>query len=330
MRHRSRAILSRIPPVGSPFVEEKSVDAAMKKPKPSRRKLNYWRNLSVFALGTMIAGLAITFYGILPFKYAYARAHPFKMPVCCRTPLDWGFAFEDVSFPSADGTLLKGWYIRSQNGAAVILAHGLGGNRISGMGQGIALAEEGFGVLLLDLRAHGESGGTTIIFGGADIQAGVGFLQDQPDVRQKKIGVLGISLGGLQAIQAAAATEEIAGIITDGAAPNEFEDLPTPNRLLHWLDLPFQWVMFRFLISQGVPGPISAIAAIRRIAPRPILLIAGARSDYERDQQRKFFQASGEGCSLWEVPEAGHTESWDRRKEEYRRRMVSFFQETLR
>jgi fermentation-respiration switch protein FrsA (DUF1100 family) len=78
-----------------------------------------------------------------------------------------------------------------------------------------------------------------------------------------------------------------------------------------------------------VTGPLPLTEAIGKIAPRPILLIAGAQSEHEKDMQRKFLQAAGEGCTLWEVPEAGHTESWTKRNAEYKRRMIDFFDPAL-
>ncbi|MGB7539741.1 MAG: alpha/beta hydrolase [Anaerolineales bacterium] len=295
---------------------------------PSIKGSTYWRNLIGFAAGSLLAGIIFAFYGILPVHYANSRAHPPRLPICCVSPKDWGIPFEEVSIESEEDILLRGWYIRSRNGAAVIVAHGIGGNRTSDLEKGAALAREGFGVLLLDLRAHGESGGETITFGGADIQAGVRFLEAQPDVL-RKIGVLGSSLGGLQAIQAAAGMQAIAGIITDGAAPNAFEDLPVPHGWERWLDTPFQWVAFQTWISLGVPGPLSVVEALGKIAPRPVLLISGTLGDYEREMQRKFFRAAGPGCTLWEIPEAGHTESWIKRKKEYGERMIAFFSQAL-
>ncbi|MBN1439429.1 MAG: alpha/beta fold hydrolase [Anaerolineales bacterium] len=300
----------------------------MRKNPVPRRSAVYARNLIRFAAGTLAAGLLVAFYGILPFQYAEGRAHPPRLPVCCATPADWEIPFAEIEIPSEAGILLRGWYIRSRNGAAVIVAHGLGGNRISVLPQGIALAEEGFGVLLLDARAHGESGGETVTFGGGDILSAAAFLREQEDV-SGKIGILGISLGGLQAIQAAAAEEDIAGVLADGAGPNAFADVPVWISPMRLLELPFQWVGFQVWKLQGVPGPLPVTEALGLIAPRPVLLISGARGDYEREMQRKFLRAAGESCTLWEVPEAGHTESWDKRTGEYRQRMIAFFRDAL-
>ena len=288
----------------------------------------YWRNLLAFAFGMLILGSAFVFYGVLPVLYAFRRAHPDRIPVCCTDPADYGLAYEDVSIESADGAVLRGWYIRSRNGAAVVLAHGIGGNRMAVLEQGAFLAQEGYGALLLDLRAHGESGGDAVTFGGEDIRAAVEWLESQPDVGGK-IGAAGYSLGGLQALQAAAGMPRIAAVLADGAAPNVFADTPAPDRVPRWLDLPFQWVTFQVWAVLGVTGPMPLTEAIQKISPRPILLIAGGASDYETAMQAGFLRAAGEGGSLWEIPGAGHNGGWALQTEEYKRRMAGFFNQAL-
>jgi len=64
---------------------------------------------------------------------AHLTAAAFDPPVIPldRTPHDAGITdYRDVTFISEDGITLGGWYIPSRNGAAVILAHGFGGNRL--------------------------------------------------------------------------------------------------------------------------------------------------------------------------------------------------------
>ena len=46
------------------------------------------------------------------------------------TPRDDGFAYEDLTLKTVDGFDLKGWYLPTHNGAAIILLHGYGGNRL--------------------------------------------------------------------------------------------------------------------------------------------------------------------------------------------------------
>jgi len=66
----------------------------------------------------------------------------------------------EISFPSADGFRMAGWYAASRNRAAVVLVHGTGADRSSLLAETRILAEAGFGVLALDLPGQGQSEGT--------------------------------------------------------------------------------------------------------------------------------------------------------------------------
>ena len=83
---------------------------------------------------------------------------------------------------------------------AVLLLHGLGGNR--GTVGEIAeqyLAPYGYAVLTVDARGHGESGGASSLNGSrevTDYAAALAWLRARPGVSDAKIGALGFSLGG--------------------------------------------------------------------------------------------------------------------------------------
>jgi pimeloyl-ACP methyl ester carboxylesterase len=88
-------------------------------------------------------------------------------------------------------------------------------------------------------------------------------------------------------------------------------------------------VTFQVWKTQGVCGPRPLTDAVALIAPRPLLLIAGAQSSFEQALQRKLHAAAGETSSLWEIPEAGHTGAWEARPQEYEERMISLFDRAL-
>src|SRR5262245_6330443 len=83
---------------------------------------------------------------------------------------------------------------------AIVMAHGLGGNR-AGMN---ALAEplyvpRGYAVLTFDARGHGASGGVVDVDGPAeiaDVKLLFERLRARPDVKDDAIGGWGISYGG--------------------------------------------------------------------------------------------------------------------------------------
>ncbi|WP_456403364.1 alpha/beta hydrolase [Hydrogenimonas sp.] len=84
-------------------------------------------------------------------------------------PSEWGAPFESIEHTAEDGVRLKGWWIPGRSHKAVLLIHGNRGSR-NGYHSGIFELgawywRRGFHVMMVDLRAHGESGGERISFG---------------------------------------------------------------------------------------------------------------------------------------------------------------------
>src|SRR5215217_7801756 len=97
---------------------------------------------------TILAGLVLAYYLVIPTMIALVLIH-YRQPICCVTAADRGLmTYEDVRFPTADGLMLVGWYVPSRNGAAIIALHGSGGNRTATLEHGAMLARHGYGVLL--------------------------------------------------------------------------------------------------------------------------------------------------------------------------------------
>jgi predicted acyl esterase len=69
------------------------------------------------------------------------------------------------------------------------------------------LARAGYGVLLYDARGRGQSQGDTDAYGwtwGPDVDAAIAWLKKRPDVRDGRIGALGLSTGADVLVEAAA------------------------------------------------------------------------------------------------------------------------------
>ncbi len=126
-----------------------------------------------------------------------------------------GVEYEDVTVETSDGVRLQGWYVPSRNGAAVVTYP-----REWTTAHAEMLAEQGYGVLLLDMRGYGDSEGDPNAFGwgcAKDIDAGVAYLQTRSDVNDGRIGGLGLSVGAEQMIEAAATNPALQAVVADGA-----------------------------------------------------------------------------------------------------------------
>ena len=295
-----------------------------------RRGWRYWRNLGMFALAAGCIGVLFLIYVGHPYYLSRGWAHPQRLAVCCVTPADYGWAYKDASFTTSDGLTLRGWYVPSTNGAAVILAHPLASNRVGVLKVGAMLARHGYGVLMFDLRAHGESEGEVLPFGGneaQDIVAAVTYLQTRGDVDVNRVGAMGLSLGAQVSILAAARSEAIKAVVADAPCCTTFEDLPRPQSRGEWLYFPYDLVFFRMLRwHTGVSRPMLVQEAIAKIAPRPLLLIGGGS---EQRILEHHYGAAKEPKMLWVIPEAGHISGPSARPEEYEERIVRFFDQAL-
>ncbi|MBN1122763.1 MAG: alpha/beta fold hydrolase [Anaerolineae bacterium] len=298
-----------------------------KKPK---RGCVYWLKLGGFGLLSLLIVVFFA-YPIVDFEM---QMQPAQNEVCCFTPADFGFDYEDVTFTGGDGLTLSGWYIPSQNGAVIILLHGYSANRMQMIYRSMMLAEHGYGVLTYDLRGHGESEGDHRSLGWedpADVAGALAFVKEQPDVDPERIGVLGFSVGGQIALTSAAAYPEIAAVVAEEPGMVTMDDVPPGKSLYDWYMIAsYRFGYWYFRQRMGIEPPPDIVDTVDQIAPRPILFIAA----YPEDDLRyrigfNMYELAGEPKSLWHIPEITHGGAFNYDPEEYESRIIGFFDEAL-
>src|SRR4051794_35240236 len=100
------------------------------------------------------------------------------------------------------------------------LRRGAGSTRSDVLDHAIVLARHGYGVLLFDARGHGRSGGRAMDFGWYgdwDVAAAVSYLQRRADVDPDRMAAVGMSMGGEEAIGAAASLPALRAVVAEGA-----------------------------------------------------------------------------------------------------------------
>jgi len=246
------------------------------------------------------------------------------------TPLNYGWAYEDVPLTAADGVELSGWYIPGTRPEAVIVVHGLFVHKQYSLPIGSMLARYGYHVFLIDLRAHGASQGHKITFGyheSLDVRAAVDFLQEQPGIEQ--IGAVGYSLGGAAVIRAATADEDIGPLViissysslsdavNDGF--DEFSNLP-------------QWFFGPLIVKTGewnLDINIDQVDSVRDLAalsPRPILIMH-SRDDnlFPVTHAYKMYEAAPVPKELFLMQDYDHDDPRLYYKDNYQKYIVAFF-----
>lgn len=302
----------------------------------SRSKTNQARSGCLKKIKLTVYGaLFFVFFLYIGFVIIYylELVRPANQAVCCQTPADHGLAYENVSIPS-DEVVLSGWYIPSQNGAAIILLHGLGGTRLSMLDRATILADAGYGVLLYDMRGHGETEHPYRTVGWEDtkdVAAAVAYLQERKEIDAERIGIMGFSLGGQVAIRAAAELEAITAVAADGPGDATAKDFPRETGD-DWFSVITVWLVGKGItLRTGIPTPRSVSETVADIAPRPLFLISSGQTGGNIEQRMvgRYFRLAGEPKTLWEIPEAAHGGGLVARPEEYADRLVQFFDEAL-
>ena len=116
-----------------------------------------------------------------------------------------------------------------------MVVHGLGSGRVDHRDYAVRLAAAGINALALDLRGHGDSGGTTDAGMVDDVIAALDWLVGEG---AGPLGVRGSSLGGFLALNAAARHPSVRAIAA--ICPAQQDGL-ADNRGLTWaLDMPLQ------------------------------------------------------------------------------------------
>lgn len=239
---------------------------------------------------------------------------------------------EIVQLNPEDGLLLPAWYYPSQNGAAILAMGGNTGALGANLPEVAPLLEAGYGVLQLSARVCATPA-RPVTLGALEVRdaaAGLAFLQARAEVDPARIGVFGFSMGGAGAIRAAAREVDIAAVLAEGGYFNLGKDIVEPEAKESLVRKVFLYTIADvFWLRTGAnPWQISPVDEIGAISPRPVFLIYG---EFEADSGRAQaqFDAAGEPKALWIVPGGDHGQNYRVAPEEYTRRVVTFFEQTL-
>ena len=290
-------------------------------------------------IATFVLGLLA--YGGVSWRVAEGLTKP------TRQPLDPPAAsvaatYEDVSFKSTDGLLLKGWWFPVPSAdRAVVVVHGRGANRIKSSfnPQKIAqfLLANRYSVLLFDLRGHGESEGVRYSLGQyepRDVVAAIDFAQKKAGVDRKRVAIIGESMGGGSAIMTVKADSSIGPVITDSSFADGGtvvgEVAPNYTGLPGWFT-PGIVLMARlfFDLDLSVIKP----AEVVRDHPERAWLFIQCENDTTvfRHHGLELKAASANPqTELWLVPGCEHVKAFDTHTAEWQQRVLAFLGREIR
>ena len=176
-----------------------------------------------------VAAFVVLAVLIAPIAIAYGFTHASRAVV---PPAKLGAAYENVSFKTSDGLTLKGWYVPSKNGAAVVVFPG----RTGPQRQVRMLVRHGYGALLFDRRGEAASDGDPNIFGwefDKDLRGAAAYLRRRPDVEPHRIGGIGLSVGGEALLQTAARSNAYDAVVSEGAGVRSVREMAMLDGVWH-------------------------------------------------------------------------------------------------
>jgi pimeloyl-ACP methyl ester carboxylesterase len=254
-------------------------------------------------------------------------------------PTDFGWPYEEVAWMSPDGLWLKGWFIPAPKPSSitVIVLHGVGSNAGDMLLNSACLRSTGlWNLFFVNFRGHDGSQGHLTSLGPlelGDLLSALQYLQETKPQQAQRLAIYGHSLGASVALVGAARFERLEAVVAESPFASAAHTIRHFAQLFYGLPyFPFvplvlQFASWRVGVSVGRFSPIKEIA---RIAPRPLLLIAG-----DRDKRiplkdiRALWAAAKKPKELWVVAGADHGDPWLIAKEEFERRLVAFFQKAF-
>lgn len=157
----------------------------------------------------VLALLSVAYLGLGLFAATKLSA-PNRRPAE-RTPEDVGLAYREVGFESTDGVPLAAWWLPPVDDVGssrvVMLVHGWGGDKSDEhiIETARIYARAGYGVLLLDLRGSGGSGGERRTMGyteTSDVRGGLAWLEGE-GFGSERVVLHGWSMGGATVVRSA-------------------------------------------------------------------------------------------------------------------------------
>ncbi len=265
-------------------------------------------------IAAIVGALAAYFLGA--FLISYALIHPKRKKQL--DPKTFGISYKKVTFKSIDGIKLAGWFISAKNPRATIIAsHGYGYSKSDLLAASKVLVKNNYNVLLFDYRAHGESEGKVSGIGCLEVSDLLGAIKFVKSLGEKKIGLIGVSMGASTSI-IAAAKENVKCVIADSGYGDLSSVLKDKLALL-------SGPVIKLLQAQGVGvnknKPIDFVSKVRC----PILIIHCKKDKLVRvSHGEELYKKANNPKKLWLIDYDDHGRGYYKDPKLYERKVLDF------
>jgi dipeptidyl aminopeptidase/acylaminoacyl peptidase len=315
----------------------------------------FWIGLALmFGLPTLVVATLIALHVLVLHKYVPRLVRIFQEKPLFIVPRGQpSDSAETVRFRTSDGHTLTGCYLKTPGPRRGVILFGLefGSNCWACRAYCEHLLASGFDVFAFESRNQGSSDRQegyeplqwVTEYEVRDAEAALEYLKRRPDADRRGVGFFGISKGAGAVLIAASRDPFVRCFVTDGLFAT-FSTL-TPY-MRQWFRIYNRYFPLE-IIPDWYVNWIGRIglrqiererrcrfpfleAAMPQLAPRPVLMIHGAADTYIKpDMARTLFDLVSGPRELWLVPQAKHNQALHVAGEDYRQRVLRFFERTL-
>ncbi len=252
-------------------------------------------------------------------------------------PNELGLEYEEINIITRDGIKLNSWLVKCEPDAkgTIVYLHGVGDCKITGLPFTKLFHDNGFNILLYDLRQHGESDGKFCTYGyyeKYDLVSVLNYLESRKDVLAKNIGVFGTSMGGAIAIQTAGIDKRIKAI----ASENSFATLRSifDDYQKRLIKIPFHYlrnivIKRSELMANFKAGEVSPLKLVSEIHIPILIIYAKLDKHINYLNSIKLFENTDDPKELYPIEEASHNNAWEIGGKAYHNKLLEFFNKNL-
>ena len=256
-----------------------------------------------------------------------------------RTPADVGLGYREVGFESTDGVPLAAWWIPSTDegsARAALLVHGWDGDKSDRQVIETALiyARAGYGVLLLDLRGSGASGGERRTLGyeeTRDVRGALAWLEGE-GFKPQRILLHGWSMGAATVVRSAPGAGVAAVIEEAGYADLPLilrKQIPESSGLPRFFNPGIFLAAKLFLgLDPWAVRPAEDAARLREEGV-PLFIVHSTADEVVPFEHAELFATAYPDAAFWKIEGFEHVEAYTH--PEYRGKILNFLEsENLR
>lgn len=204
----------------------------------------------------------------------------------CSNPSAVGLDAQQIRVSTKGGKFLFAWFVPALDlhpAPAIVVMHGWGANASLMLPAALPLHAAGFAVLLIDARCHGNSDDddfSSLPRFAEDIETGLDWLRQQPEVDNRRLAVIGHSIGAGAALLCATRRTDLRAVVSLSAFAHPYEVM---RRFLADAHIPYPvlgWYVLRY-VQQVIGARFDDIAPLTSMAHArcPVLLVHGMDDD---------------------------------------------------